>query len=109
MFKTEFDQNQITTMFVNPPLLKMILAEQAKDADVKTWHSLSTDDAKTAMFAGWGQDAQGLVTLDDRIYVPTLCRAEVVRQHHDAPIAGHPGQWRTLELIRRNFRSKGMT
>jgi len=99
LLKLEFFQNRIVTTFVNPLLLKMILAEQARDTDVKTWRSLNTDEAKTAMFAGWHEDAQGLVTLGDKIYVPTACRAEVLRQFHDSPITGHPGQWRTLELV----------
>src|SRR5882762_9876314 len=109
LLKPVFFQNRIATTFVNPPLLKMILTEQARDADVKTWRSLNTEDAKTAMFAGWHEDAQGLVTLEGKVYVPMACRAEVLRQYHDSPITGHPGQWRTLELVRRTFRWKGMT
>ncbi len=108
LLKPEFFQNRIASAFVNPPLLKTILTEQSKDADVKTWRSLSAGDAKTAMFAGWNEDERGLVTLEGKVYVPAACRAEAVRQCHDSPIAGHPGQWRTLELVRRNFRWKGM-
>uniref|UniRef100_A0A8D0HDL6 Gypsy retrotransposon integrase-like protein 1 n=1 Tax=Sphenodon punctatus TaxID=8508 RepID=A0A8D0HDL6_SPHPU len=37
------------------------------------------------------------------IVVPTGARHEVLRAHHDAPLAGHPGQRRTLQLIQRHF------
>jgi len=57
LLKPEFFQSRIASAFLNPPLLETILAEQAKDADVKTWRSLDAGEAKTAMFAGWGEDA----------------------------------------------------
>src|SRR5277367_4714685 len=30
-------------------------------------------------------------------------RRRIVAQHHDSQIAGHPGRWKTLELISRNY------
>ena len=58
----------------------------------------------------------GLLCLNDRIYVPDvldLC-LRVLRNKHDHPLAGHFGQNKTLELIRReyawpNLRSKTMS
>ena len=34
---------------------------------------------------------------------------EIIKLHHDSPVAGHPGQWRTLELISRNYWWPGIT
>ena len=42
---------------------------------------------------------------EGRIYVPrdTTLRGDIVRAHHDTRIAGHPGQYKTFELITRNY------
>ena len=31
------------------------------------------------------------------------CRHHILRLHHNAPMAGHPGHWKTLELITCNY------
>jgi len=36
-------------------------------------------------------------------------RAEIIRLHHDTPIGGHGGQWKTVELVTRNFWWPGIT
>lgn len=47
----------------------------------------------------------GLLTMRDKVYVP--CDPElrrcIVHQHHDTKIAGHPGRWKTFELVSRNY------
>src|SRR6266571_5003684 len=53
----------------------------------------------------WSIDAEGLLRLDDRIYVPDsddlqLC---ILCFKHDHPISGHFGQNRTLELVHRDY------
>ena len=51
------------------------------------------------------KERDGLILFHDRIYVPKndeLCRW-IVAQHHDSLIAGHPGHWKTLELISRSY------
>ena len=30
-------------------------------------------------------------------------RADIQRAHHDSPTTGHPGRWKTLELVSRNY------
>jgi len=30
-------------------------------------------------------------------------KAEIVRLHHDMLVEGHRGQWKTVELVTRNF------
>ena len=34
---------------------------------------------------------------------------EIISLHHDSPVAGHPGQWKTQELISRNYWWPGIT
>ena len=42
---------------------------------------------------------------EGKVYVPKdeLLRAEIIRLHHDTPVGGHGGQWKTTELVTRNF------
>ena len=50
-------------------------------------------------------EEDGVVTWKGRIYVPVdrHLRENIIREHHDSPLAGHPGQYRTHELITRNY------
>jgi len=40
-----------------------------------------------------------------KVYVPkdNKLRTEIIRLHHNMPIEGHGGQWKTVELVTRNF------
>jgi len=40
-----------------------------------------------------------------KVYVPKdeELRAEIIQWHHDMPVAGHGGQWKTVELVTRNY------
>ena len=45
------------------------------------------------------------------MYVPKdeKLRAEVIQLHHDIPVVGHRGQWKTVELVTRNYWWLGVT
>lgn len=61
-------------------------------------------------FGDWHAE-QGLILYQGRVYVPKdaeLCR-DLVQIHHDSPAAGHPGRYKTLELLSRNYWWPGMT
>ena len=51
------------------------------------------------------QEKDGLVLYRGKIYVPrdSQLQLNIVKAHHDYPIAGHPGQWKTTELVSCNF------
>ena len=53
---------------------------------------------------------QGLILYRGKIYIlkDKALRTEIVRIHHDLPPAGHPGQWKTLELVSCNYWWPGM-
>lgn len=57
----------------------------------------------------WSLSESGMLMLDDRIYVPDFTpergnlRLRVLQDKHDHPTAGHFGQTKTLELIRREY------
>lgn len=57
-----------------------------------------------SMITSWNlQD--GLLFYQGQCYVPQNIelRRTITSQYHDTPSAGHPGQWRTAELIRRDY------
>src|SRR5205809_5832454 len=46
----------------------------------------------------------GLLLYKGLIYIPeSSLRMDILREHHDAPLAGHCGIARTLELVTRNY------
>jgi hypothetical protein len=47
----------------------------------------------------------GLLLYCGKVYVPKLhkLRMELIKLHHNTLLAGHPGRWKTLELISRNY------
>lgn len=53
----------------------------------------------------WEALPDGLVLRQGRIYVPRdqKLREDIIRTHHDSRIDGHPGQYKTVELITRNY------
>ena len=55
-------------------------------------------------------EREGLIFYKNRCYVPAdeTLRTDLVRQHHDLPAAGHPGKFKTLELLRRSYWWPGM-
>ena len=75
-----------------------------EDAVLVAMKELEKSKGKTLQSSEWAQD-KGLWRFCDRIYVPMipdLCR-RIVEQHHDSKIAGHAGQWKTLELVSRSY------
>jgi hypothetical protein len=47
----------------------------------------------------------GVITNKGRIYIPAnrRLRGEIIAQHHDTPLSGHYGQYKTLEKILRDY------
>jgi len=52
----------------------------------------------------------GVVLKEGRIYVPEgELRGEIIRLHHNTPVGGHGGRWKTAELVTRNYWWPGVT
>ena len=47
----------------------------------------------------------GLITYKERIYIPPnhSLRTDIIKEHHDSTSAGHPGRYKTQELITRDY------
>jgi transposase InsO family protein len=57
----------------------------------------------------WSEE-DGLVLYRNKVYVPldSKLRHDIVKAHHDTPLAGHPGRWKTTELVSRSYWWPGM-
>ena len=60
--------------------------------------------------APWSLQDNGLLLHDNLVYVlqDAVLRVELMRMHHDDPLAGHYGEAKTLELLSRNYYFPGM-
>ena len=78
--------------------------EGKEEAVVKAAEELRKVSGKSVRAAEWSE-VEGLLHFRGKIYVPNLgsLRRCIVELHHDTKVAGHAGQWKTLELISRNF------
>src|SRR5258707_11724155 len=55
--------------------------------------------------------AEEVVLYRGRVYIPDdpQLRHDLVHAHHSTAVAGHPGQWKTLELVSRNYWWPGLS
>jgi len=72
----------------------ILAAQQALDG-------LSAPPMKSAL-SDWRLD-DGTLFYKDRAYVPAHLRHHVLTLHHDHPTAGHPGRFKTEELVKRDY------
>jgi len=51
------------------------------------------------------RDIDGVMYKEGKVYIPKdeMLRAEIIRLYHDTPVRGHGRQWKTVELVTRNF------
>jgi len=70
----------------------------------KAARELRQASGKTVRSTEWSED-DGVLQFRGKIYVPrdTDLRRRVVSLCHDTKVAGHPGCWKTLELVSRDY------
>ena len=56
------------------------------------------------------EECDGLVLFRGKVYVPldAQLRHNIVEAHHDTPVTGHSGQWKTIKLVAQNYWWLGM-
>ena len=71
---------------------------------VKAVEELKKGKVKSVQSAKW-REMDGLLLLWGKIHVPLdpELRRRIVSQHHNTKIVGHPGHWKTLELVLQNY------
>jgi len=86
-------------------ILDRIRKSKAKDDEVvKAVEEMKRAGVKVLRDEEW-REHEGLMLKEGKVYVPKdeKLRAEVIRLYHDTPVGGHGGQWKTTELVTRNF------
>jgi hypothetical protein len=75
-----------------------------EDAVAVIARELASSSVMSARAAEWSIE-NGLLFFRGKIYVPNNpdLRRRILAQHHDSKIAGHPGRWKTLELVTRTY------
>ena len=75
-------------------MLKESMKGTKKASDGATWHK-----------------EDGIVTRDGAVVVPKdrELKRRIISAHHDSITAGHPGEHKTTELVRRDYHWEGMT
>ena len=92
-------------------LLKKVRESKAKDDEViKAVEEMKRAGVKMLRDEEWREE-DGLMLKEGKVYVPKDegLRTEIIRLHHDTPVGGHGGQWKTVELVTRNFWWPGVT
>jgi len=78
-------------------------AQEGDERVVKAVEELKKAGVKTLRDEEW-EIEDGVVLKKGRIYVPEgELREEVIQLHHDTPVGGHGGRWKTTELVTRNY------
>jgi len=92
---------------IDKDLLNEIQTLSAADNEIQEIRrkkvSETTRDGKIML--GLCEENSRLLMYDGLIWIPdnNTLRLRILRDHHDAQAAGHPGRARTLELVSRNF------
>ena len=92
-------------------LLKKVRESKAKDDEViKVVEEIKRVGIRMLRDEEWREE-NGLMLKEGKVYVPKNeeLRTEIIRLHHDTLIGGHGGQWKTVELVTRNFWWPGVT
>jgi len=84
-------------------------AQEGDEKVVKAVEELKKAGVKTLRDEEW-EIEDGVVLKEGRIYIPEgELRGEIIRLHHDTPVGGHGGRWKTTELVTRNYWWPGVT
>jgi len=97
---------QVTEIIIEGvDLLDKVRKSKARDDEVvKAVEEMKRAEVKMLRDEEWRQEDE-LMLKEEKVYVPKdeKLRAEVIMLHHDTPVGGHGGQWKTVELVTRNF------
>jgi len=83
---------------------KIRRSEMKDDEVIKAVEEIKKAGVKMLRDEKW-REHKGLMFKEGKVYVSKdgLLRAEIIRLHHNMPVGGHGGQWKTTELVTRNF------
>jgi len=79
-------------------------SEARDDKVIKAVEEMKKAGVKMLRDEEWREEGEIMIK-EGKVYVPKdeALRVEIIRLHHDTPMGGHRGQWKTAELVTRNF------
>jgi len=86
-------------------ILEKIRKSEAKDDKViKAVEEMKKAGVKMLRDEEWREEDR-LMLKEGKVYVPKdeALRVEIIRLYHDTSMGGHGGQWKTAEMVTRNF------
>jgi len=92
-------------------LLENVKQSSVKDDEVvKAMEEMKRAGVKMLRDKEW-REVDDVMYKEKKVYVPKddKLRAEIVRLYHNMPVGEHRGQWKTVELVTRNFWWPGVT
>ena len=92
-------------------LLEKVRQSRVKDDEmVKAVKEMKWAGVKMLRDEEW-REVDGVIYKEGKVYVPkdNILRAEIIRLHYGMLVEGHGGQWKTVELVTRNFWWPGVT
>ena len=92
-------------------ILEKIRKSKTKDNEtVKVVEEMKKAGVKMLRDEEWKEE-DGLMLKKRKVYVSEeeRLRTEVIQLYHGMPVRGHGGQWKTVELVTRNFWWPGVT
>ena len=93
--------NSVVSLAVDASIDVQRLSDELEKDDV--WKT--SLEKKGSLF----KHVNGVVTFDDRVYIPPSLRLSILNSRHDSALAGHFRRAKTLELIRREFSWPGIS
>jgi hypothetical protein len=113
------DTDNENETLLKPEIIRSIVEDQAFELDLQTQskeiyaqikatsnnREPKVDKALENKEPGWKKLDNGLITFRERLYVPknSKLRERIIRENHDSIVAGHPGRYKTAELVTRNY------
>jgi len=92
-------------------LLEEVKKLKVKDNEIiKAVEEMKKAGIKMLRDEEWREE-NGVMYKKGKVYMPKnkKLRAEIIRLHHDTLIGGHGRQWKTVEMVTRNFWWPGIT
>jgi len=108
ILKKEWLEVRVMEQLVEGPEQKIVRKiKEARDKDkevIKAVEEMKKAGVKTLRDKEWNIE-EGLVLKEGRVYVPKdeKLRIKIIWLHHDMLIAGYERQWKTVELVTRNY------
>ncbi|VDC04529.1 unnamed protein product [Peniophora sp. CBMAI 1063] len=79
--------------------------ERIRDSNAAVDDKVSKALAEDKQHLRWSQHEDGVIISGTALYVPCddTLSADILKAHHDTPMAGHPGKMKMYNLIRSNY------